>query len=55
MRRLAHLVTAREFGGRQVHDANIIATMQAHGIPCLLTFNKDDFTRFQDLVEIIEP
>ena len=28
------------FGGRQVHDANVVATMLAHGKRRLLTFNE---------------
>ena len=34
------------FGGRQVHDANVVATMLAHGERRLLTFNEADFRRF---------
>jgi predicted nucleic acid-binding protein len=43
------------FGGRQVHDANIIATMLAHGENRLLTFNVADFLRFNTLVEVVKP
>ncbi len=43
------------FGGKQVHDANIVATMLAHGETRLLTFNVRDFRRFDTLIEIIEP
>ena len=35
-------------GGKQVHDANIVATMLTYGIPCLLTHNAKDFERFGD-------
>ncbi|MGH7041497.1 MAG: type II toxin-antitoxin system VapC family toxin [Acetobacteraceae bacterium] len=38
------------FGGRQVHDANIVATTLAHGERQLLTFNDADFRRFADLI-----
>jgi predicted nucleic acid-binding protein len=38
--------------GKQVHDANIVATMLAHGIPRLLTFNVADFRRFEPLIAI---
>src|ERR1700737_4642753 len=31
------------FGGRQVHDANVVPTMLAHGERRLLTFNEGDF------------
>ena len=40
-------------GGKQVHDANIVATMLAHGIPQLLTHNVDDFTRFAHLIAVV--
>jgi hypothetical protein len=33
------------FAGRQVRDANIVATMIAHGEHRLLTFNTKDFER----------
>ena len=35
-------------GGRQIHDANIVATMLAHGERRLLTFNTADFRRYGD-------
>lgn len=37
-------------GGKQVHDANIVATMLAYGIPRLLTNNTDDFVRFAGII-----
>ena len=40
-------------GGRQVHDANIVATMQAYGIRHLLTHNTDDFIRFSGLITVL--
>jgi predicted nucleic acid-binding protein len=40
-------------GGKQIHDANIVATMLAHGIPRLLTHNVGDFRRFSTLIEIL--
>jgi predicted nucleic acid-binding protein len=43
------------FGGRQVHDANIVAAMLAHGENRLLTFNVADFRRFDTLVEVVTP
>jgi predicted nucleic acid-binding protein len=39
--------------GRQVHDANIVATMLTAGIDRLLTHNVRDFTRFSDLITVI--
>ena len=43
------------FGGRQVHDANVVATMLAHGERRLLTFNEADFRRFTPLIEVVAP
>jgi predicted nucleic acid-binding protein len=39
--------------GKQVHDANIVATMQVHGVRHLLTDNVGDFKRFAFLITII--
>ena len=40
-------------GGRQIHDANIVATMLAHGERLLLTFNTADFRRYGDRIELV--
>jgi predicted nucleic acid-binding protein len=40
-------------GGKQVHDANIVATMLAYGIDTLLTQNISDMARFVDKVKIL--
>ena len=53
--RLLDLVRTVPMGGKQVHDANIVATMLAHGITRLLTFNEADFRRFSALIEVIAP
>ena len=39
--------------GKPVHDANIVATMQANQLDQLLTNNVDDFKRFANLIKII--
>ena len=39
--------------GRQIHDANIVATMLAHGERRLLTFNSTDFRRYGDRIELV--
>jgi len=44
-----------DFGGRQVHDANIVATMLANGERRLLTFNASDFRRFEPLIALVVP
>ena len=40
-------------GGRQIHDANIVATMLAHGEHRLLTFNGSDFRRYGKRIELV--
>ncbi len=42
-------------GGRQIHDANIVATMQVHSIQKLLTDNVADFRRFGSIITITSP
>lgn len=49
------LARSFSFGGKQVHDANIVATMLAHGEARLLTFNAADFRRFVPLIEAVVP
>ena len=41
-------------GGRQIHDANIVATMLAHGERRLLTFNRADFRRYENQIELLD-
>ena len=40
-------------GGRQIHDANIVATMLAYGERRLLTFNTSDFLRYGGRIELV--
>ena len=47
--RLRQLVRAAGCAGKQIHDANIVATMQAHGVTHMLTDNLADFRRFSGL------
>ena len=42
-------------GGKQIHDANIVATMLAHGERRLLTFNAGDFRRYGNRIELMSP
>lgn len=39
--------------GKQVHDANTVATMLAHGIPKLLTHNTSDFQKFSSVITVL--
>lgn len=50
---LLTLCQAVPVGGKQVHDANIVATMQACGIAKLLTHNTADFVRFQNVITVL--
>lgn len=49
---LLELVRRHGVKGKQVHDANIVATMRANGISRLATFNAGDFTRFEDEIAV---
>jgi len=47
------LVQSVPVGGKQIHDANLVATMQAYGIPKLLTHNVADLRRFGTLITVV--
>lgn len=51
--RLLGLLADIECRGKQVHDANLIATMLAHGIGAVVTMNLKDFARFERHVSLI--
>ncbi|MDF5736951.1 MULTISPECIES: type II toxin-antitoxin system VapC family toxin [unclassified Nostoc] len=51
--RLLALMEEIPSGGKQVHDANIVATMLVYGIPQLLTHNTSDFARFSGLITVL--
>jgi predicted nucleic acid-binding protein len=53
--KLVELCHTVRLAGRQVHDANIVATMLAHGEKRLLTMNRSDFRRFEPRIELVEP
>jgi len=40
-------------GGKQIYDANVVATMLAYEIDELLTHNVDDFKRYQRYISVI--
>lgn len=48
------LSLVRRFGvhGKQIHDCNIVATMQVHGVHSLATRNPGDFKRFLDVIQV---
>jgi predicted nucleic acid-binding protein len=51
--RLIELLSTVPTCGKQVHDANIVASMLTHGINTLLTHNTTDFIRYASLVQIV--
>lgn len=51
--RLLKLIGSIPIGGKQIHDANIVATMLAHGLRRLLTHNVIDFQRFAGTIDLI--
>jgi predicted nucleic acid-binding protein len=39
--------------GKQLHDANVVATALVHGVTEILTENLEDFARFNDRIKIL--
>ena len=54
--RLLDVARTTACSGRQLHDANVVATMQEHGLTRLVTGNLGDFRQFGglDLVDLAE-
>lgn len=52
--RLQTLVTSYGCKGKQVHDANVVASALAAGVASLVTANVRDFTRFAAELEVID-
>ena len=46
------LLAVGDTRGKQIHDANVVATMLAHGIRTLLTDNLGDFARWGHLIDV---
>jgi predicted nucleic acid-binding protein len=51
--RLQTIMDKSDVGGKQIHDANIVAVMQAHGVKRLVTHNLDDFKTYAQWIEIM--
>jgi predicted nucleic acid-binding protein len=51
--RLLTLLEEVACSGKQVHDANLVATMLTHGIDTIVTMNADDFVRFKQYITIL--
>jgi predicted nucleic acid-binding protein len=52
--RLAELVTRLECSGKQIHDANVVATALAHDVGAIVTANVGDFARFAERIELLD-
>jgi len=51
--RLQGLLADVDYGGKQVHDANVIATMLVHGVGTVVTMNVHDFAPFEQYVALV--
>ncbi len=49
LRHLYHLIQHYGVSGKNIHDANIVATMLTHGVTHLVTYNSQDFHRFREI------
>ena len=47
---LYDLIQKYQIQGKTIHDANIVAVMITYGIKRLVTYNTDDFKRFNEIV-----
>jgi predicted nucleic acid-binding protein len=52
--RLRALIATYGCLGKQIHDANLVATALTCGVARLVTANVGDFTRFEPEIEVIE-
>jgi predicted nucleic acid-binding protein len=46
------LVTHHGVSGKKSHDARLVAAMIVHGVTHVLTFNSDDFERYEHIKTI---
>jgi predicted nucleic acid-binding protein len=51
--RLLELLAVHPVAGKQVHDANLVATMLAHRLDRLFTYNAADFQRFAGVIRLV--
>jgi predicted nucleic acid-binding protein len=46
------LVKVHRVSGKNTHDARLVAVMKVHGIASILTFNVQDFTRYEGIAVV---
>jgi predicted nucleic acid-binding protein len=51
--KLLEILATLPIGGKQIHDANIVATMLVHDITSILTHNANDYARFAQLIDVL--
>jgi predicted nucleic acid-binding protein len=51
--RLLVLIDEIDCTGKQLHDANVVATMLIHGVDTLVTLNAGDVARYEDHVSVL--
>lgn len=51
--RLLELLDHVKCAGKQIHDANVVATMLVHGVDTVVTSNVDDFARFANHIHVV--
>jgi len=49
------LVVEHSVSGVETHDARIVAAMKLYGITHILTFNEQDFRRYQSILTVVVP
>jgi predicted nucleic acid-binding protein len=50
--RWRELVSTYQVSGKPAHDARLVAAMLRHGLSCLITFNKGDFSRYSEVTAV---
>jgi predicted nucleic acid-binding protein len=46
------LVLQHRVSGIKVHDTRIVAAMSVHHVPKILTFDRDDFNRYESITVV---
>ena len=53
--RWLELVKRFPIHGKHVHDARLVAVLQAHTVEHLITFNTSDFAAFSSMISLVDP
>lgn len=53
--RWLELVKQLPIHGKRVHDARLVAVLQAHAVGHLITFNVADFVTFSSVISLVDP